>query len=116
MRAQARAAASGASEGTWFGDPSLELITEKLFVKRYETPHPIELLAFGDDTLFPYEIWLPSFADRIRALLTAALTVERRSGKAFGRVWVANLGRLSRERPIWLVHPGVDGLVTAPSA
>ncbi len=72
----------------------------KLRGKEYETPHPMELLAWGDDTLFPREIWAPMFVAKLRVLFDA--TPSR-----FRRLWVANLGREAANDPVWLVHPAL---------
>lgn len=89
-------------QGTWFGDPTLERVRDKLVAKSYETPHPMELLAYGDDTLLPREIWEPSFAEPLRKLFDT--TPSR-----FRRVWVVNLGRYAGADPVWLVHPPLAG-------
>jgi hypothetical protein len=85
-------------KGVWFDDPTLERIQEKLTSKNYQTPHPMELLAWGDDTLLPRSIWVPKFAGDLRALFN--MTRSR-----FQRLWVANLGPLAANGPVWLVHP-----------
>src|SRR3989442_12299799 len=45
----------GEAHGVWFGDPTLDLIREKVLRKTYETVHAMELLAYGDATLLPYD-------------------------------------------------------------
>jgi hypothetical protein len=77
--------------GVWFDDPTFERIREKLVAKEYKTVHPMELLAWGDDTLLPRSSWEPMFADQVRALFDS--TPSR-----FRRLWVANLD--SSQRPI----------------
>jgi hypothetical protein len=88
-------------EGVWFGDPTLERVREKLTEKQYKTPHPMELLAYGGDTLLPYEVWLPTHAENLRALF------DSRPSR-FRRLWVVNLGRLAASDPLWLVHPAPE--------
>jgi hypothetical protein len=56
MRSVARAA-RGEIEAVSFGDPTLELIREKVLRKTYETPHAMELLAYGDDPKLTTEIY-----------------------------------------------------------
>jgi hypothetical protein len=85
-------------KGVWFDDPTLERIQEKLTRKNYRSPHPMELLAWGDDTLLPQSTWVPKFAGDLRALFDA-------SRSPFQRLWVVNLGRLAASDPVWLVHP-----------
>jgi hypothetical protein len=106
MRAIARSI-EGKSSGVWFGDPTLDLVAEKVLRKNYETQYPMELLAYGDDTLLPYDVWTPTYEQRLKDLFdTSARTLLREpSRRTFQRLWVANLGRLSRARPVWLVHP-----------
>ena len=70
--------------------------------KEYETPYPMELLAWGDDTLSPRDIWAPMFEDELRTLLDA-------SRSPFRRLWVVNVGRLAAADPVWLVHPRPAG-------
>jgi hypothetical protein len=83
--------------GISFGDPTLERVQVKLR-REYETPYPMELLAWGDDTLFPRDIWAPTFEAELRALFDAARS-------PFRRLWVVNVGRLAASDPVWLVHP-----------
>ncbi|MBL0304435.1 MAG: hypothetical protein IPQ23_22540 [Cytophagaceae bacterium] len=80
--------------GTWFADPTLERVRVKLVEKRYQSPFPIELLAYGDETMDPKSIWMPKFEQRLRDLVDAS---------SFRRLWVANM--TGRERGVWLVHP-----------
>jgi len=86
--------------GVWFGDPTLERVRAKL-AKTYLTGHPMELLAHGDDTLLPRDVWVPKFERRLRDIFDHA-------GSPFRRLWVANLGRLAATDPVWLVHPATD--------
>jgi hypothetical protein len=84
-------------QAVWFGDPTFESIEEK-FEKDYVTPHPIELLAWGGDTLLPRDVWVPTFETRLRALFDS-------KPLRFRRLWVFNAGRLAAKDPIWVVHP-----------
>ncbi len=95
----------GVTAATSFGDPTMDLVTEKLVRKNYVTPHPMELLAYGDDTLLPYDVWAPSFEQRLRDLFDRA---RKQSTPSFQRLWVVNLGRRFKARPVWLVHPNYD--------
>jgi hypothetical protein len=106
MRSVARAA-RGEIEAVSFGDPTLDLIREKVLGKTYETPHAMELLAYGDDTLLPYDVWAPTYEQRLIDLVdvSTSAAVGDRSRRTFQRLWVANLGRTLRARPVWLVHP-----------
>jgi len=92
----AQAARGKATAGTWFGDPSLETVRVKCTKKNYETPNPIELVAWGDDTLLPYDCWAPSFEQRLKNLV---------DGSAFQRLWVVNLSPKLAKSAVWLVHP-----------
>jgi hypothetical protein len=82
--------------GTWFDDPTLDTIGEKLTERTYVTQHPMELLAYGGDTLDPFDVWQPKCERRLKDLL---------DGSCFRRLWVVNLGPLAANRPVWLVHP-----------
>jgi hypothetical protein len=64
--------------------------------KNYATPNPIELVAWGDDTLLPYDCGAPSFEQRLNNLV---------DGSAFQRLWVVNLSPKLVSRAVWLVHP-----------
>ena len=81
-RMLAQAVRGDLSTGTWFGDPSLESIRVKCTKKDYQTQHPIELVAWGDDTLLPYNSWAPSFEQRLKDLV---------NGSPFQRLWAVNL-------------------------
>lgn len=82
----------------WFDDPTFERIREKLTRKEYTTPHPMELLAHGGDTLLWREAWASKYEQRLRRLFDV-------TGSGFRRLWVVNLGRLAASDPVWLVHP-----------
>lgn len=84
--------------GIAFGDPTLERIVAKLRQRNYETRFPMELLAWGDDTLFPRDVWAPTFEEKLREVFDG--TPSR-----FRRLWVVNLGPLAADDPVWLVHP-----------
>ncbi len=86
------------NSGVWVGDPTLDTIRWKLTAKRYETRYPMELLAYGGDTLLPYDVWRPTFEQRLTDMFD-------RAHSAFRRLWVVNRGRLAASRPIWLVYP-----------
>jgi hypothetical protein len=97
----------GQTEGAWFGDPTLDLVEEKLLRKNYETQHPMELLAYGDDTLLPYDVWAPTSEQRLKKLFDDAGVAKGGARRSFQRLWVVNLGRLSESRPVWLVWPPI---------
>src|SRR5262249_14788899 len=99
MRTVARGI-QGETGGVWSDDPTLDLIAEKLLKKKYETQYPMELLAHGDDTLSPYDVWAPTYEQRLKDLLDASMSVRSRdpSRQTFQRLWVANLGRRSKTR------------------
>jgi hypothetical protein len=84
--------------GVWFGDPTLDTVRWKLTRKEYVTQHPTELLAYGGDTLPPYDVWRPKYEQLLE-------DVFDRAHSKFRRLWVVNLGRLAADQPIWLVHP-----------
>jgi hypothetical protein len=97
--ATARAKADlNVSRGVGFDDPTLEEIRKKLTDKRYQTPHPMELVAHGGDTLLPHDVWLPKYEQELRRLFD-------RTESRFRRLWVVNLGPLAASDPVWLVHP-----------
>jgi hypothetical protein len=82
--------------GVWHGDPTLDKVREKLIEKRYETPHPKELLAYRNVMLTPPDVWMPMFEVRLKELLDRS---------TFRRIWVVNLTPRGDERGVWLVHP-----------
>jgi hypothetical protein len=105
MRMLARAI-RGTVAAVSYGDPTIQLIEEKLLRKTYRTPYAMELLAYGDDTLLPYDVWQPRFEQHLVDLVEESRNVRNHaSGDTFDRLWVVNLGRRSRARPVWLVHP-----------
>lgn len=85
-----------AASATWTADTTMEMIRRKLFEKAYETPHPMELLAWASPMITPPDVWVPSFDADLRAL---------RAMSGFRRIWVANLGGPDDERGIWFVDP-----------
>lgn len=82
--------------GVFHGDPTLDKVREKLVEKRYETPHPKELLAYSNVMLTPPDVWIPKFEARLNDLLDRS---------TFRRLWVVNLTPRADERGVWLVHP-----------
>jgi hypothetical protein len=80
------------------GDPTLDRVRDKLVEGKYETEHPIELLAYTDgfDLLLPYDVWLPKFEGPLRGLL------ER---SKFRQLWVYNASDDERKRGIKLRLP-----------
>lgn len=86
------------SSGVWYGDQTLDTVRWKLTRTQYATQHPMELLAYGGDTLLPYDVWRPKFEQRLK-------DVFDRANSKFRRLWVVNLGPLAADQPIWLVHP-----------
>ncbi len=90
---------TGIGEAVWISGPTLETIEEKL-TKSYETPHPIELVAFVKG-IAPENVWTPTFAPKLEQ-------VARRM-TAFRRLWVISM----HHDEIWFVYPKTG---TDPSA
>ena len=97
----------GETHGVWFGDPTLDLIWEKVLRKTYKTAHAMELLAYGDDTMLPYDVWAPTYEQRLIDLVedSTSAAVDDPSRRTFQRLWVANLGPRSTARPVKLCRP-----------
>jgi hypothetical protein len=83
------------SRGVCFGDPTLDAIRGKLR-RKYETLHPMELLAVGDDLMLPEDVWRPKYEQRLKDLL---------DGSSFQRLWVAKLSPRVANRAVLLVRP-----------
>lgn len=86
------------SHASMIGDPTLDLLREKLRRTDYDVTHPMELLAYTDgiDLLLPYDLWLPKFEGIIRELV---------DGSAFSRVWVYHASSDPRMRSVKLTVP-----------
>ena len=79
----------------WIGDPTVPRVQKK-FATKYETPYPVELLAYIDRNLmFPDEVWLGDLSDFLDA--------EERPLK-FRRIWVFDV----REKVIKFNYDGED--------
>jgi len=89
----------GTYRGPWFqvltaccfGDPLVEMIRKK-FSKPYETPLPLELLAFYDrQSMAPDRLWLPDLKDFVGANFNAS---------PFRRIWLYD-ARRGQIRFVW---------------
>jgi hypothetical protein len=49
----------------------------------------MELLAYGDDTLLPYDVWAPTYEQRLIDLVdvSTSAAVGDRSRRTFQRLW-----------------------------
>jgi hypothetical protein len=91
----ARATSTAAAQVLWVDDPTLDSIRKKLR-KQYETPHPVELLAYGGAETLPDDVWEARFAQRLRDLVDEA---------QFRRLWVFSLPQRNRQGRVRFVHP-----------
>ncbi len=59
---EARTISTASNEGFWIGDPTARNLRRKLVEKKhkYASDHPMELIAFGGDTLGPKNVWVPT--------------------------------------------------------
>jgi len=74
-------------------------VREKLLVRNYETPHPMELIAYTEiDLLLPYDTWFASFAQQLRDML------ER---STFERLWVFSRSQHGSAGNVKFVHPAL---------
>jgi len=89
-RTTARAVRGEKVGACWYGTPPLEAVRSKC-QKRYETPHPIELVVCaGEEEVELFSPCTPTFEDR------ASQLIER---SQFQRVWVVKL--TGREKCVW---------------
>ena len=93
----ARSIARAAGEAVWTCDPTLEVAQAKMRVRKYVTPHPMELVAYSmGGSVLPRDAWEERFAQRLQDLV---------DGSAFRRLWVCEMAETKDLKGFLFVHP-----------